>query len=102
VLIPLIYIIYKKRQKRIELRNKVLADGTSNYKDVAKNIALSISKSKIIYKELIVKVHPDNPKFQNENKEIANELSSRITKSKKNYDELVKLKTEVDNFLNKL
>jgi len=46
---------------------------------------------------LIVKVHPD--KFSDSKKERATELSSRITKSKKNYEELYSLKIEVEEFL---
>ena len=89
--------IIKQRKKSI-LRKKVLADGTDDYTGVAKNIANSISKSRELYKTLIVKVHPD--KFLDSNKEIATELSARITKAKRNYDELTSLKTEVEKFLN--
>lgn len=76
-----------------------MSEGISDYKSVAQNIALSISKSKDLYKSLIVKVHPD--KFIEEKKEEATELSTRITMAKKNYEELTRLKIEVEQFLNK-
>lgn len=76
-----------------------MSEGKSDYKSVAQNIALSISKSKDLYKSLIVKVHPD--KFIEEKKEEATELSTRITMAKKNYEELTRLKIEVEQFLNK-
>lgn len=93
----IIQIIIKQRKKSI-LRKKVLADGTDDYKGAAKNIANSISKSRELYKELIVKVHPD--RFQDERRVIATELSAKITKAKRNYDELTFLKTEVEKFMN--
>lgn len=90
-------IIIRNKIRKNKLRKKILADGPSNYGEVAENIALSISKSKSLYKELIVKVHPD--RFLEDKKEKANELASRITKSKRNFEELSRLKIEVDDFL---
>ncbi len=98
LLIPISIYIYKKRSKKLKLKRKVMADATSDYKGVATNIAMSISKSRELYKELIVKIHPD--KFLDERKEIATEISARITKSKKNYDELKKIEIEINEFLN--
>jgi hypothetical protein len=92
----IIQLIIKQRKKSI-LRKKVLADGTDDYKGAAKNIANSISKSRELYKELIVKIHPD--RFLDERKIIATELSAKITKAKRNYDELNMLKIEVEAFL---
>jgi hypothetical protein len=93
----IIQLIIKKRKKSI-LRKKVLADGTDDYIGAAKNIANSISKSRELYKELIVKIHPD--RFLDERKIIATELSAKITKAKRNYNELNMLKIEVETFLN--
>lgn len=94
-------LISKKRRAKRILKRKILADNDSNYSDTAKNIAMSISKSKILYKNLIAKVHPD--KFFHHKDKIKNEkvaeLASRITKSKRNYDELRKLEIEVEEFL---
>ncbi|MBS0645480.1 MAG: hypothetical protein JSR97_02660 [Verrucomicrobia bacterium] len=95
--LPIITQIILKQRKKSILRKKVLADGTDDYKGAAKNIANSISKSRELYKELIVKVHPD--KFQDERRIVATELSARITKAKRNYNELISLKTEVDKFM---
>jgi uncharacterized protein YxeA len=93
----IIQLIISQRKKSI-LRKKVLADGTNDYIGTAQNIANSISKSKTLYKELIVKVHPD--KYNDDKKEMATELAARITKAKRNYDELTLLKKEVEDFLN--
>lgn len=76
-----------------------MSEGKS-FSETAKNITNSISKSKMLYKRLIIKVHPD--KFSGDDKFLANDLSSKITKSKKNYNELSRLKIEVDSFLNKI
>ena len=91
-------LFFVKLLKKNRLRKRVLSEGISDYKSVAQNIALSISKSKNLYKSLIIKVHPD--KFMDEKKEEATVLSTRITIAKKNYEELTKLKTEVEQFLN--
>jgi hypothetical protein len=93
----IIQLIIKQRKKSI-LRKKVLADGTNDYMGAAKNIANSISKSRELYKELIVKIHPD--RFLDERKVVATELSAKITKAKRNFDELSLLKIEVEKFLN--
>ncbi|GAA4932842.1 hypothetical protein GCM10023314_01540 [Algibacter agarivorans] len=98
VLVPISVILIRKRTKRAKLRRKILNDG-DDYKSSAKNIVDSISKSKTLYKELITAVHPD--KFQDTGKrKKATDLASRITKSKKNYNDLVQLKGEVSEFLN--
>ena len=93
----LVQLVIRKRKKFI-LRKKVLADGTDDYIGTAKNIANSISKSRKLYKELIVKVHPD--RFLDERRLVATELSAKITTVKRNFDELSLLKIEVDKFLN--
>jgi hypothetical protein len=85
-----------KRRKKSELRKKILSEEIS-YADTAENITKSITHSNILYKRLITKVHPDL--FAENNKKYATELSSRITKNKKNYNELLKLKVEVEVFL---
>lgn len=94
-------LISKKRRAKLILKRKILADIDSSYLDTAKNIAMSISKSRVLYKNLIAKVHPD--KFFHHKDKIKNEkvaeLASRITKSKRNYDELCKIEIEVDKFL---
>lgn len=95
-IIPFFIKLIKEKRRKSKLRKKIISDG-SDYAVSAKNIANSIAKSKLLYKELIVKVHPD--KFLDDKKHIANELSSRITKSKRNYNDLMSLKVEVDEFI---
>lgn len=95
-IIPILINFLIKQRKKSKLRKKILAEGES-FSETAKNITNSISKSKGLYKNLIVKVHPD--KFFGEKKMLANELSAKITKSKKNYNELLDLKIQVDDFL---
>ena len=58
------------------------------------------SKGKKLYKDLITKAHPDRF-LDDESKNLANDLSSRITKSKLNYQELKELEVEVREFLAK-
>jgi len=86
-----------KNIKRYKLRKRVLADNKNDYSDTARNIALSISKAKLLYKELIVKVHPD--RFSGIKVEQANILSAKITESKRDYNALILLKEEVEKFL---
>ena len=90
----------KKRRLRRNIRKKLSEKDDNNFKSIFKNMAFSISKSKELYKSLITRVHPD--RFTDEKKIKAEELSARITKFKKNYDELIKLKIEVENFLNQI
>lgn len=91
-------VTYKKRKLKREIRKKIAADGESDFAITAKNIAMSISKSKELYKSLITQIHPD--RFLDERKIKATELSARITRSKKNYNELITIQLEVDEFLN--
>lgn len=98
-LLAVYYLLtFKKRRLRRKIRNKLTAEEDNNFKNIFKNMVFSISKSKELYKSLISKVHPD--RFTDDRKAKAEELSARITKFKKNYNELIKLKIEVENFLN--
>lgn len=93
-IVPFIVQVINKQRTKSILRKKVLSDGTTDYAGTASNIANSIAKSRELYKELIVKIHPD--RVTDEYKEKATELSSKITKSKRNYQELIELKKEVE------
>ena len=93
-----IYFLVRRYIIRKKLRELLLKDIDKGFGDATKNIVLSISKSKDLYKHLIKQTHPD--KFQDDKKGIATELSKRITKSKRNYGELIKLQEEVENFKN--
>jgi hypothetical protein len=95
-IIPFFIKLFKERKRKSKLRRKIISDG-GDYTDSVKNIANSIAKSKLLYRELIVKVHPD--KFLDDKKHVANELASRITKSKRNYNDLMNLKVEIDEFI---
>lgn len=87
---------FKERRKKVELRKKILSEELS-YNETAENITKSISYSNKLYKELITKTHPDL--FESEKKAFATELSAEITKNKKNYNELLRLKKIVEDFL---
>lgn len=97
-LIPIIVKFIINRRKKSKLRKLVLEDSSNDYTNTAKNIANSIAKSRQLYKELIIKIHPD--RFLDDRKVKATELSARITKAKRNFDDLSNLKIEVENFLN--
>lgn len=86
----------KKRRIKSQMRKKILSENLSN-KDTAVNITKSITQSHKLYKELITKTHPDL--FEQKDQVFATKLSSKITKNKKNYSELIKLKKEVETFL---
>ena len=73
--------IYKRNVAKKELKKVLEQDANVDLSENIKNIKNSISKSKVLYKSLIKKIHPD--KFQEEEiKEKATLLSQRITKSK--------------------
>lgn len=60
------------------------------------NIVDSIVKAKKLYKELIVRAHPDrNPN----NIELAKSLSQLIVQNKFNYEELMKIKEIINEKL---
>lgn len=60
------------------------------------NIVNSIANAKQLYKELIVKAHPD--KHPN-NVELAQSLTESINENRYNYNELLKLKSIIENEL---
>lgn len=95
-IITIIKTFFKERRKKSELRKKILSEKIS-YNETAENITKSISHSAKLYKELITKTHPDL--FENENKILATKLAAEITKNKKNYNELLKLKKIVEDFV---
>jgi uncharacterized membrane-anchored protein YhcB (DUF1043 family) len=94
----IIYFLRKRHLARKKLRTLLMEDVDESFDVATQNIVLSISKSKSLYKNLIKQVHPD--KFHDDKKELATELSMKITKAKRNYKELVKLKSKVELFLN--
>lgn len=61
------------------------------------NVINSIAKAKKLYKELIIKAHPD--KHPN-NMELAQSLTEEINNNRYNYNELLKLKEIIEKDLN--
>lgn len=62
----------------------------------ANNVVTSIYKAKGLYKELILKAHPD----KNPNKQIiAQAITQEVNSNRYNYNELLKLKDKIENEL---
>ena len=71
--------------KRLNLRRKIKKDQTSN-------VVTSMAKAKELYKRLAIEAHPDrNP----QNREVAEELMSRISANRYNYAILILLEKVV-------
>lgn len=66
------------------------------YKDESLNVVASIGKAKSIYKDLIIKAHPDKHPNQSE---LATTLTELINKNKYNYSELLKIKKRIETEL---
>ena len=62
--------------------------------DEGLNVVSGISKAKPLYKELIIKAHPDR---HPENETYFKELMDRITENRYNYYELLKIENELNN-----
>ena len=60
------------------------------------NVVASIGKAKSLYKELIVKAHPDKHPKQ---LELATTLTELINKNRYNYSELLKIKNRIETEL---
>ena len=60
------------------------------------NVVESIGKAKTLYKDLIIKAHPDrNPK----NVELATSITDQLNSNRFNYRELLRLKTIIETEL---
>ena len=70
-----------------------------DYTSEGKNITISITKCKTLYKQLAISIHPD--RFNELQRPFADELMQKINASKYDYQQLSNLKTEVETFLNK-
>lgn len=64
--------------------------------DEGLNVVEGISKAKKLYKELILKSHPDR---HPEKEELAKDITEQININRYNYRELLKLKERIDNEL---
>ena len=60
------------------------------------NVVESIAKSKVLYKELIRKSHPDK---HPQKEELAMEFTELVNNNRFNYRELLKLKERIENEL---
>lgn len=80
-----------KRNQKAELKRKILAEGGDV--DFA-NLMNSSFNSEKLYKELIVKCHPDRFAPDESRMSIANELSTQITKNKHDIKRLEALREE--------
>ncbi len=60
------------------------------------NVVASIGKAKSLYKDLIVKAHPDKHPSQSE---LATTLTELINKNRYNYSELLKIKNRIETEL---
>lgn len=76
--------------KKILLRNKT----TFEHNEV--NVVDSIVKARKLYKELIIKTHPDR---NQQNSELANSLAQQVTENRYNYAELLKLQKIINEKL---
>ena len=79
-----------------ELKRKVMAEGDLDFG----NIVNSAFNAESMYKELIMKCHPDRFAPDEAKMAIANELSMQITKNKQNIKRLEALRQEAKNKLN--
>ena len=77
--------IFIKIINRISFRRTIKGDESANVVD-------SMVKARKLYKELSLAVHPDRRK-------TAESLMRRVTSNKRNYSELLKLKTEIEKKL---
>jgi hypothetical protein len=60
------------------------------------NVVASIGKAKSLYKDLIIKAHPDKHPNQSE---LATTLTELINKNRYNYSELLKIKKQIETEL---
>ena len=64
--------------------------------DEVRNVVESMSKSKVLFKELVKMSHPDR---HPQNRELAEELTQLVNEFKFNYRELLLLKQRIENEL---
>ena len=64
--------------------------------DESRNVVAGMAKAQRLYKELAIKAHPDrNP----DKRDIAEDITSRLTCNKHNYAALLKLQEEIEKKL---
>lgn len=79
-------------RKLLGLKTKSVAVNSQNI-----NVVDSIVKARALYKQLVIKAHPDkNP----EKRELAEEITQQLTSNKRNYQELLRIKKIIEEQLN--
>ena len=96
IIIALLIVRNSRDDKKSELKRKVMAEGNVDFQ----NTVNSMFNAEPLYKELIVKCHPDRFAPDEAKMAIANELSMQITKNKQNIKCLEALRQEAINKLN--
>jgi hypothetical protein len=99
LIVWLLLKIQKQRKKKMDLWNVKKSDLMKSGNVDMTNLVNSIHHSRELYKELSSKCHPDRFVNMPEQK-IAEELFQRISKNKRNYEQLVALKAEAIEKLN--
>ena len=82
--------------KRSDIKKQVLAEGDIDFS----NLVNSSFNAAGLYKELLIKCHPDRFAPDTEKMTIANELSAMVTKNKHDIKRLEELKEEAKHRLN--
>ena len=96
VIVALLIGRYHGDNRMSELKRKVMAEGNVDLD----NTMNSMFNAEPLYKELIVKCHPDRFAPDGAKMAIANELSMQITKNKRNIKRLEALRQEAKSKLN--
>jgi len=96
IIVALLIVRNSSDDKKSELKRKVMAEGNVDFQ----NTVNSMFNAEPLYKELIVKCHPDRFAPDEAKMAIANELSMQITKNKQNIKCLEALRQEAINKLN--
>lgn len=64
--------------------------------DESRNVVDGMAKARRLYKELAIKAHPDRNPYK---RDLAEEITARLTSSKFNYMSLLELKKEIEEKL---
>lgn len=93
-------LIFRSKEKQVdkkdEIKSKVMGEGEIDFG----NVINSAFASDELYKKLIRSCHPDRFPGDEDKIAIANDLSSRITKSQRDQKALKALKEEAEQKLN--
>ncbi len=96
IIIVLITLIKSSNNSRSEIKKKVLAEGDIDFS----NLVNSSFNAEGLYRDILIKCHPDRFAPDTEKMVIANELSAKITKNKHDIKRLEELKEEAKTKLN--